>query len=510
MESSMKKIIVIGSGFGGLATAIRLQSQGFAVTLMEKNLEVGGHASQLKKNGYTFDMGPSLITAPEIIERVFLSAGRNMSDYLNLIKLDPYYRIYFHDKSHVDYNGDSQEMKIQMAKFNQDDANNYDSFMNDCKKIYNAVITDGLGSEPFMEWKTMLSFAPKALKLNALFPSYSFVKRYFKDAKNRFMFSFHPLFIGANPFRAPSIYLMIPYLEKVGGVWFTEGGMYSLVKAFETVFSELGGTIKTNHEIQEIVVDNGSAQGVIANDEFFAADAVVSNADIAHTYKHLIKPEHRRKWRDKKIDKASYSMSAFLLYIGSRRQYPELLHHTLILSERYKELIADIFKKKILPDDFSMYLHAPTRSDASMAPEGSESMYVLIPVSNLAGDIDWEKMRQPFTEKILNFLEHDFGLKDLQKNIEVLETFAPTDFHEVRNSFLGTPWGMEPHLLQTAVFRPHNRSEDVNGLYFSGAGTHPGAGLPGVLLTAEVTEKVILKDLNKSEHLTQKNVKENV
>jgi phytoene desaturase len=221
----------------------------------------------------------------------------------------------------------------------------------------------------------------------------------------------------------------------------------------------------------------------------------------------MVKKEYRRKWRDKKIDKSSFSMSAFLIYLGVRKQYPELLHHTLILSERYKSLIADIFDKKILPDDFSMYLHAPTRTDANMAPQGAESMYVLIPVSNLAGDINWDTTRELFTKKVLDFLENDFGLKDLQKNIEVIEAFAPTDFHRVRNSYLGTPWGLEPHLLQTAVFRPHNRSEDVKGLYFVGAGTHPGAGLPGVLLTAEVTEKVLVEDFNHS-NITSKNITE--
>jgi phytoene desaturase len=504
----MKKIIVIGSGFGGLAVAIRLQARGFDVTIMEKNEQIGGHASQLIIDGYTFDMGPSLITAPDIIEGVFRSAGREMNHYINLRKLDPYYRIYFHDKSFIDYSGDGEEMKIQMAKHAPDDAKNYDRFMEACRGIYDAVITDGLGSQPFMSWKTMFSFVPKAIKLNALFPSYSFVKRYFKHPKNRFTFSFHPLFIGANPFRAPSVYLMIPYLEKVGGVWFTDGGMYSLVKAFGTIFTELGGTIKTSHEIQKITVENGQTSGVVANDTFFQADGVISNADVSHTYKQLINSNHRKKWNDKKIDRAKYSMSAFLLYLGVKKQYPELLHHTLILSERYKTLISDIFDKKILPDDFSMYLHAPTRTDPNMAPEGAESMYVLIPVSNLAGDIDWSKTKKVLTKKVLEFLENDFGLTDLQENINVLESFTPEDFAQIRNSFLGTPWGLEPQLTQTAIFRPHNRSEDVKGLYFVGAGTHPGAGLPGVLLTAEATEKVVVEDMNNSNQINKEKIGE--
>ncbi len=492
----MSKVIVIGSGFGGLAIAVRLQARGFEVTLMEKNQQVGGHAAQLKKDGYTFDMGPSLVTAPDIIRGVFGSAGRRMEDYIDMIKLDPFYRIYFHDGNFIDYSGDSENMKVQMAKFHPGDAKNYDRFMNDCHKIYDAVITDGLGSTPFMSLKTMFDFIPRAAKLKALLPAHAFVKRYFEHPYHRFTFSFHPLFIGGNPFRSPGVYLMIPYLEKAGGVWFTKGGMYSLVQAFERLFIELGGKIETGSEISEIKVENGRATGVMTNDQFHAADLVVSNADIVHTYKDLINSRHRKKWSDRKLKRTGISMSAFLLYIGSKKQYPQLLHHTLILSERYKGLIKDIFDNKILPEDFSMYLHAPSRTDPSMAPDGSESMYVLIPVSNLAGNIDWQTMAKPYADRVMAFLENDFGLTDLRKNTEVLEIFTPEDFLEKRNSFLGSPWGIEPKLTQTAYFRPHNRSSDISNLYFVGAGTHPGAGLPGVLLTAEATEKVILQDFN--------------
>lgn len=493
----MAQVIVIGSGFGGLAEAIRLQARGYEVTILEKNARTGGHAYQLQKNGYTFDMGPSLITAPDIIESVFRAAGKRSADYLDFMPLDPYYRIYFHDGSHIDYSGDAEAMKAQMARFDARDAANYDRFMHACKGIYDAVITDGLGATPFNSLKTFAGFAPRALRLNALLPAHTFVSRYFRHPHHRFTFSFHPLFIGGNPFRAPSVYLMIPYLEKDGGVWFTRGGMYSLVQAFEQVFRELGGRIKTSAEVQEIVVRNGRAIGVRANDTFYAADAVVSNADVAHTYKHLIKPEHRRKWSDHRIDRRAFSMSTVVIYLGVRKQYPKLLHHTIILSERYRDLIEDIFDRRILPDDFSMYLHAPTRTDASMAPPGCESLYVLVPVSNLAGGIDWQQMRQPFTQRVLHYLEHEFGLDGLTANLEVLETFTPLDFYLQRNSYLGTPWGMEPKLTQTAYFRPHNRSEDIARLYFVGAGTHPGAGVPGVLLTAEATEKLVCHDLGK-------------
>ena len=490
-----RKIVIIGSGFGGLAAAIRLQAQGMQVTLLEKNAKVGGHAYQLVKNGYTFDMGPSIITAPDLIQRVFASADTRMEDYLDLVKLDPFYRIYFHDGTSLDYTDNGEQMKRQMARFSAKDADNYDRFMVHTHQLYDAVITDGLGATAF-DLPTMLGFLPRALRLRALMPAYDFVRRYFDDSRHRFTFSFHPLFIGGNPFRAPAVYLMIPFLEKVGGVWFCRGGMYSLVHALEDVFKQLGGVVETDTEVERIVVENRRAKGVIANGQFYEADGVISNADLAHTYGELINSEHRRKWSDKKLRKTQYSMSAFLLYLGVRKKYPQLKHHTLILSERYKGLIDDIFDNKVLPDDFSMYLHIPSQTDPSMAPRGCESMYVLIPVPNLEGGVNWKKTKAAYTDRVLTFLENDFGLADLKRSIEVLETFTPSDFKQKRNNHLGSAWGVEPKLTQTAYFRPHNRSEDIQKLYFVGASTHPGAGVPGVLLTAETTVKLVVKDLN--------------
>ncbi|RQW07091.1 MAG: phytoene desaturase [Calditrichaeota bacterium] len=490
-----KKAAVIGSGFGGLAVAIRLQSKGFQVTVFEKNAIPGGHAYQLKKDGYTFDMGPSLITAPDIIQKVFASADRRMEDYLDLVPVDPFYRIYFHDGSYLDYSGDSDSMKKQMEKFNERDAANYDKFIAKTRELHKAVITDGLGSRPFSSWGTMLRFLPQALKLNALISAYAFARKYFKDPRHQFAFSFHPLFIGGSPFRAPAVYQMIPYLEKQGGVWFSKGGMYSLVQAFQKAFTEIGGEMKLNSEVQEIKIKDRQVQGVTVNDKFHEADLVISNADFHHTYGKLIKPEFRKKWTDRKLSRMGYSMSAYLLYLGVKKTFPKLLHHTLILSQRYRDLVKDIFDRKILPEDFSMYLHVPTRTDESMAPGGAESMYVLIPVANLDSGINWAEKVGPFTDKVIDFLENDFGLEGLRENIEVLETFTPEDFKNDRNNHLGSAWGVEPKLTQTAVFRPHNKSEDIDGLYLVGTSTHPGAGVPGVLLTAEATEYVVLQDL---------------
>ena len=489
-----QKIVIIGSGFGGLAAAIRLQAKGMQVTLLEKNAKVGGHAYQLVKDGYTFDMGPSIITAPALIQRVFECAGRRMEDYLDLVKLDPFYRIYFHDGTSLDYTDDGEQMKRQMAQFSTKDADNYDRFMAHTRQLYDAVITDGLGATAF-DLPTMLGFLPRALWLRALMPAYDFVKRYFDDPRHRFTFSFHPLFIGGNPFRAPAVYLMIPYLEKTGGVWFCKGGMYNLVRALADVFKQLGGIIETGAEVEQIIVENRCAKGVIANEAFYEADGVVSNADLIHTYGELIQSEHRRKWSNKKLRQTQYSMSAFLLYLGVRKKYPQLKHHTLILSERYKGFVTDIFDNKVLPDDFSMYLHIPSQTDPTMAPEGCESIYVLIPVPNLESGVNWEKTKKTYTNKVLTFLEDDFGLTDLKRSIEVLETFTPSDFKKQRNNHLGSAWGVEPKLTQTAYFRPNNRSEDIKNLYFVGASTHPGAGVPGVLLTAETTIKLVAKDL---------------
>ena len=415
-----RKIVIIGSGFGGLAAAIRLQAKGMQVILLEKNAKVGGHAYQLVKNGYTFDMGPSIITGLDLIQHVFECAGTRMEDYIELVKLDPFYRIYFHDSSSFDYSDDGEQMKRQMARFNLNDADNYDRFMAHTRQLYDAVITDGLGGTAF-DLTTMLAFLPRALRLQALMPAYDFVKKYFDDPRHRFIFSFHPLFIGGNPFRAPAVYLMIPFLEKVGGVWFCKGGMYSLVRALENVFKQLGGVVETDTEVEQIVVENRRAKGVIANGQYYETDGVISNADLSYTYGKLIDAEHRRKWSDKRLKKIQYSMSAFLIYLGVRKKYPQLKHHTLILSERYKGLIDDIFDNKVLPDDFSMYLHTPSQTDPSMAPEGYESMYILIPVPNLESGVYWEKIKEAYTHRVLTFLEDDFGLTDLKIRLKCLK-----------------------------------------------------------------------------------------
>jgi phytoene desaturase len=473
--------------------AIRLQAAGLQVTVLEKREKLGGRAYQLRDRGYVFDMGPSLITAPHVINSVFKAAGKELKDYVDLVPLDPYYRVYYHDGTHLDYVAEPERMKAQMAQFNAKDASRFDAFMEEVRPIFDTVIGDRLGSKPFDTLGTMIGFLPRMAKLKAFLPVTTFVNRFFKDFRHRFIFSFHPLFVGGNPFFTPAIYLMIPFLEREGGVWFTRGGMYSLVEAMGKVFQELGGDVRTETEVSRIRVESGKAVGVETGGEYFPADLVVSNADVGHTYKHLIDPAHRRRWSDRKVDNLDYTMSCFLLYLGTKKQYPELQHHTLILSERYKELLKDIFDKKILPEDFSMYLHVPTRTDPDMAPEGSESMYVLIPVANNQSGLDWASIKDEFADRVLSFLE-EWGMEGLKENLEVLHIFTPDDFASELNAFHGNAFAIVPKFTQTAWFRPHNRSEDVEGLYLVGAGTHPGAGVPGVFMSAETTYGSIAED----------------
>ncbi len=495
MELRGKKVVIIGSGFGGLALGIRLQARGAEVIILEKQDSPGGHAQQLKADGFTFDMGPSLITAPDVINKVFEAGGKKLSDYLTLIPLDPYYRIYFHDGSFIDYTGDSEKMKDQLATFHPKDAAHYDAFMKSSRIMEEAVIKQGLGTKPFMTLKSMFSFAPKAIRLGVFLPAYTFVKRYFKDPRSRFVFSFHPLFIGGNPFRAPAVYQMIPWLEKEGGIHYTPGGMYSLIKAMAALFEELGGIIHTSEPAVKVETRNHRVTGVKTAKGVYPADIAVSNADFYHTYHDLVDPKDRKKWRDKKLASMDYSMSCVILYLGLDRKYDKLKHHTLIISRDYKRLIRDIFNKKRVPFDFSMYLHVPSRTEPEMALPGGESMYILVPVANQLSGKDWSEFGEMFVNSILHYLEHSFGLEDFKKHIVFQHVFTPEDFRKERNNYLGAAWGVEPKLTQSAYLRPHNRSEDVEGLYLSGASTHPGAGLPGTLMTAETTEYVILRDI---------------
>lgn len=487
------QVIVVGAGLGGLAVAIRLQAAGHAVTLVEKRAQVGGRAGQLKAAGYTFDMGPSIITAPHLLHDLWSSARARLEDDVDLVPLAPYYRIAFADGRHFDYGGTPEQVEAQVRAFDPLAVDGYRRFMAATRHIYQRAFED-LAGQPFHKLTTFLKLVPELLRLNAAQSVYSLVSRFFRDPHLRTVFSFHPLFIGGNPFRASAIYSIVPYLERQGGVWFARGGMYTLVQAMHALFERLGGHTRLSTGVAQVLVDETTrrATGVqLDNGESLRAEAVVLNADVATAYMRLVPARYRRIMTDRRVQRYRYSMSCFLLYLGLDRQYPQLLHHTIIMAARYRGLIGDIFDGQGLPPDMSLYLHAPTKTDPTMAPAGGESLYVLVPVPHLGRGIDWNQEAQPFRDRIVRFLEHDFGLTGLQDAIQFEHRFTPLDFQDDLSSFLGSAFSIEPTLTQSAYFRPHNLSEDIDGMYVVGAGTHPGAGLPGVLLSAKITTNLV-------------------
>ncbi len=487
------RVVIIGSGFGGLALGIRLQARGYAVTIVDKQPHPGGQAQPLDLAGFRFDMGPSLLTAPDLVEALFVLAGRSPESYFRLARLDPFYRIYFWDGSYLDYTGNHDAMEAALAQLNPKDALAYPRFMAHAKAFYESVIREGLGAQPF-DWATFRTFLPKALKLRALSSAYALAAAYFRDPRIRFTFSFHPLFIGGNPFRAPAVYQMIPYLEKEGGVWYVYGGVQALARALARLFQDIGGTLYLSTEARRIVTQQRRVTGVETTQGFLPADIVVSNADYRHTYLQLVDKADLPSVAPLLVKRHTYSMSAFLIYLGLSKQYPGLLpHHTIVLGPRYRGLVRDIFRARSLPDDFSLYLHTPTRTEAAMAPPDGESLYLLSPVPNLRAPIDWGLTAEPYAQKILNHLQ-DRLLPDLQKHIVAKRLYTPVDFAKDRNCSEGSPWGVEPRLSQTANLRPHNKSLWLEGLYLVGTSTHPGAGVPGVILSAQATERAILQN----------------
>mgnify|MGYP005849163855 CR=1 FL=1 len=491
-----KKVIVIGTGFGGLATASRLLSRGYDVEIFEKRDKPGGRAYVYEKNGFTFDGGPTVITAPFLFDEIFEAAGKNREDYIEFIPCDPFYRIFNHEGRPFDYNGDEEFITEQIRKWNPEDAEGYQKFINTTKAIFQKGFVE-LADQPFLSFWDMMKVAPDLIRLQSYKTVYQYVSKYVKNEFLRRCFSFHPLLVGGNPFDTTSIYAMIHYLEREWGVYYTRGGTGTIVEALCRLIEEQGGHIHLSSEVDEIMVEQGHAAGIKLKDgSTHRADGVVSNADVPFTYKNLIAPEHRRKYTDRKIERTKYSMSLFVIYFGTKKRYRDvgLKHHNIILGERYKGLLKDIFKNKKLADDFSLYLHMPTYSDESMAPKGCETFYVLSPVPHLDSDVDWNQAAGPYRDAIMQYLEDNY-LPDLQENIIAEHYIDPLHFKNTLNSYKGSAFSVEPILTQSAWFRPHNRSEDVDRLYFVGAGTHPGAGLPGVISSAKIAEKLVLEDL---------------
>ena len=486
-----KKIVVIGSGFGGLAAAARLAAGGHDVELFEKRDKLGGRAYTYEINGFKFDGGPTVVTAPWLFDEIWTLAGKKREDYFTLKPVDPFYRIFDHTGRQFNYNNDHDFILNQIRQWNPADADGYDRFMATTREIFTTGMN--LIDKPFLHVSDMLKVAPDLIRLGSYRSVYNYVSQFIDDEFLRRCFSFHPLLIGGNPFDAASLYVLIHYLEREWGIHYALGGTGSIVNAFGALLGELGVKVHTDVEVREILVENKRVRGVRLGDGTrVAADAVVSNADVAWTYLNLLPAETRTVNTDRRIKRYKYSMSLFVIYFGTKKRYNDtrLAHHNIILSERYKGLLSDIFNAEILPPDFSLYLHMPTLTDPSMAPEGHEAFYVLSPVPHMGSGIDWTKQAKPYRDSIMQFLEENY-LPDLQANIVAEHYIDPLHFQDTLNSYLGSAFSVQPTLLQSAWFRPHNRSEDFDDLYFVGAGTHPGAGLPGVLASAKIVEALI-------------------
>jgi phytoene desaturase len=482
--------VVIGSGFGGLAAAVRLGARGYRVTVLEKLDKPGGRAYVHEVDGYTFDAGPTIITAPFLLEELWEMCGRRFADDIDLRPMDPFYRIRFHTGEVFDTNGDAAFMREQVRRFSPSDVEGYDKYIAESEKIFNVGFVE-LGHVPFTHWQDMARIVPKMVALQSYRSVWSMVASYVKDERLRVALSFHPLLIGGNPFSVTSIYALISYLERHWGVHSAMGGTGAIVDGLVSLIEGQGNQVRLNAEVAEITTSGRRANGVrLASGEQIPADIVVSNADLAWTYRNLLPSIKRKTWTDRRLENAHHSNGLFVWYFGTDKRYEDVEHHSILLGPRYRGLLDDIFKKKHLADDFSLYLHRPTATDPSLAPAGCDTFYALSPVPHLDGDADWSTRAEPYRQVIEDYLSETL-LPDLKAHLTVSRITTPKDFEQRLLSYKGAAFSLEPVLTQSAWLRPHNLSEEVERLYIVGAGTHPGAGVPGVISTARVLDRVV-------------------
>ncbi|WP_340262703.1 phytoene desaturase [Roseobacter sp. HKCCA0882] len=487
--------IVIGAGLGGLASAMRLGAKGYRVTVIDKLDMAGGRGSALYQNGHRFDLGPTIVTVPQVFRELWAACGRDFDQDVDLRPIEPFYEIRWPDGSHFTASQNTDAMRAEVARLSPQDAKGYERFLQDSAARYWFGFED-LGRRSMHKLWDLIKVLPKFGMLRADRSVYAHAAKRFKDERLRMAFSFHPLFIGGDPFNVTSMYILVSHLEKEFGVHYAMGGVAAIAKAMARVVQDQGGALRFHHVVDEITFHDNRATGVrLATGETVAADIVVSNADAGHTYKHLMRNRPRRRWTDGKLTRARWSMGLFVWYFGTRgtcNKWADVGHHTILNGPRYRGLVKDIFIKGKLSEDMSLYVHRPSVTDPSCAPEGDDTFYALSPVPHLGFDdpVDWAKMGEAYRQKVQQVLE-DQLLPDLGAHLSASEVLTPADFESRYLSPNGSGFSIEPRILQSAYFRPHNVSEEAEGLYLVGAGTHPGAGLPGVISSAEVLAKLV-------------------
>ncbi|WP_206853068.1 phytoene desaturase family protein [Candidatus Enterococcus mangumiae] len=493
----MKKVIVTGAGVAGLSAAVRLQKLGYEVTLYEKESGPGGKMNQIKKDGFTFDVGPTIVMMPEIYREVFEFCGKNPDDYIPMEKVDPMLKLYFNKEEPLEFSNDLIELTKTLEAISQEDAQGYYAFLADIYKRYNiakeAFITKSFrGFWDFYNPKSLWA----GIRLRTFSDAYSSIAKFVKDERLRKSLAFQTLYIGVSPYQGPSLYTIIPMIELLYGVHFIKGGMYTLATSLAKLLEELGGTIHYNTPVDELIIENKVAKGVRIGQERVEADAVVCGADFPYAMKELIPDEKNRgKYTDKKIDKMEYSCSCFLLYLGLDKKYPGNYLHSIYFADDFKRNIDDLFEDGRLPEDPSFYLYRPTIMDESLAPENHEGLYVLVPVPELSKYEDWSEAKvQEYRQKVLTLLKEKTDFTDIEEHIVSESYYTPKDFEQHFNAYNGATFGLKPTLKQSNYYRPHNKFASAENLYFCGSSTHPGAGVPIVMQSAKLAVEELVKD----------------
>jgi phytoene desaturase len=491
---SARSLIVIGGGFGGIAAALRARAMGYEVTLVDRLDQLGGRGRVVQHDGFRFDAGPTVITAPFLLEELFALFGEDLHAHVTLLPVFPFYRIRFVDGRHFDLTGDGAAMRAEVARFSPADLPGFERMQRHSAELYR-VGYERYGARPFHRFVTMLEAFPELLRLGGHRSVYGVVSHYLKDDSLRRVFTLQPLLVGGHPFHTSGLYALIQHLERVHGVWFAEGGTGALVAALGALMQRQGITLRLGADVARLRHENGRIRGVtLTSGETMPADTVIANADAPAIYADLLPDLKRRRWTDRRLDRLDYSMGLFVFYFGTDRRYPDTAHHTILLGHRYRELLDEIFgRPAAVPEDLSLYLHRPTATDPGMAPAGCDAFYVLAPVPNLRAGIDWASAGPRLRDRLVAMLE-ERELPGLASAIVTESWMTPETFRQDYRSRHGTGFSVSPRLTQSAWFRFHNKSEEVAGLYLVGAGTHPGAGLPGVLTSAKVVEALLREE----------------